>query len=96
VPDSIEQILVERISGPGWVATRGVLGDPAGDLGPEHYEKVEAVMKTLAAEGKVVLWWLTIESGQVRLLAAARPGFQLDKELSERGAWASAQLYQDA
>lgn len=91
--ESIEQEIMERIKSPGWVATRGVLRDPAGELDPTEYARIEAVMKQLAEKGLVTLWRLILQNDETVLLAAARPGYELDKELEQRGAWATAEPY---
>ncbi|MEW6136697.1 MAG: hypothetical protein AB1733_00585 [Thermodesulfobacteriota bacterium] len=87
---SIEELIMERIERPGWVSTRGILLDPAGKLDTEEHRQVEAVMKKLAREGKLLLWKLIIRDKGEELLAAARPDLELDKDLEERGAWAEA------
>ena len=93
--DQIEQTIMERIERPGWIATRGVLQDPTGQQNPEEYAKVEAVMRDLAAQGKVKLWRLIMEQEDAELMAAAKPDLELDKELESRGAWATAKRYDD-
>lgn len=91
---SLEQLIMERIERPGWVSTRGILQDPGGQLDAEEHRRAEAAMKKLAEEGRVTLWRLIIQERDEELLAAARPGFELDKDLEERGAWAKAVRYQ--
>jgi hypothetical protein len=93
--EQIRKIILDRIEQPGWVATRGVLRDPRGQFPPEEITRVEIVMKQLAQEGRVALWTLFIENEGVALLAAARPGLELDKDLEERGAWAKATRYEE-
>jgi hypothetical protein len=93
--EQIEEIILDRINQPGWVATRGVLRDPRGQFPPEEIARVETVMKKLAEEGRVALWRLFIENEGAELLAAARPGLELDKDLEERGAWAKATRYEE-
>lgn len=92
--EQIEAIILDRVAQPGWVATRGVLKDPRGQFPPEEITRIEAVMKKLAQEGRVALWRLFIQNEGVELLAAARPGLELDKDLEERGAWATATRYE--
>ena len=91
---SLEQLIMERIERPGWVSTRGILHDPGAQLDSEEHRKAEAAMRKLAQEGRVTLWRLIIEERNEELLVAARPGFELDKDLEERGAWAKAVRYQ--
>jgi hypothetical protein len=90
---TVEQLVMERIDHPGWVSTRGVLMDPAGVLNSEEHRRAEEAMKNLAERGLVTLWRLIIQDTEEDLLAAARPGFELDKDLEERGAWARAVRY---
>jgi hypothetical protein len=92
--ESLEQLIVDRITTPGWVSTRGILRDPGGESDPEENARAEDAMKKLAAEGRVVLWRLIIRDRGEELLAAARPGFDLDKDLKDRGAWAEAVRYE--
>ena len=88
---AIEEAIMERIGRPGWVTTRGVLPDALGQPEDEDYRMVEEVMKKLAERGLVTLWRLSLETEPVVLLAAARPGLELDKDLEERGAAARAE-----
>ena len=88
-----EQLVMVRIDRPGWVSTRGILMDPAGELDSEEHRRAEEAMKSLAAKGLVTLWRLIIPDTEEELLAAARPGLELDKDLEERGAWARAVRY---
>ena len=89
----LEEAILDRINGPGWVATRGVLRDPSGRSKEEDYARVEEAMKKLAEKGLVTLWRLVLENEPTTLLAAARPGLELDKELERRGAAAKAERY---
>ncbi len=89
---NIEEIIMERITGPGWVATRGVVRDPRAPSSSE-LEEAEQAMKSLAERGLVTLWRLILEQDGSQMMAASRPGMQLDKELEERGAWARAEPY---
>ncbi len=93
--EAIEQQIMERIKSPGWVTTRGILLDPSGSLDSQEHAKIEAAMKKLSQQGLVTLWKLIVENDQKPLLAAAKPGFALDKDLEERGAWARAVPYTD-
>ncbi len=90
---SIEEAIMERINGPGWVTTRGVLKDPSGQSKEEDYTMVEEAMKRLAEKGLLTLWLLKLEYEAAELLAAARPGLELDKDLEQRGAAAKAERY---
>ncbi|MGB6065269.1 MAG: hypothetical protein WBG50_10695 [Desulfomonilaceae bacterium] len=90
---NIEEAIMERINRPGWVTTRGVLPDASGQSTEEDYRMVEEAMKSLAEKGLVTLWRLALENEPVELLAAARPGFELDKDLEQRGAYARAEKY---
>lgn len=94
MPQDFEKLIMERIDHPGWVTTRGVLHDPTGQAEEEDYRAVEVVMKDLAQQGKVTLWRLLLQDGEVELLAAARPHYELDKELKQREAWATAVRYE--
>jgi hypothetical protein len=91
--DSIEREIMERIKSPGWVTSRGLLRDPAGQLDEQEYAQIEAVMKRLGEQGVVVLWRLKLQNEDTELLSVARPGYELDKELEKRGAWAKAAKY---
>jgi hypothetical protein len=91
---NFEQIIVDRLEGPGWVTTRGVLRDPTGQADPEDYAAVQDVMSSLAAQGVVSLWRLTLDNEGAVVLAAARPDLELDKELKRRDASAKAERYQ--
>ncbi|MDQ7783197.1 MAG: hypothetical protein RDU20_09970 [Desulfomonilaceae bacterium] len=93
IDKTIEQLVMERIDRPGWVSTRGILMDPAGDLNSEEHRRAEEVMKDLAQRGLVTLWRLVLQDTEEELLAAARPGFELDRDLEDRGAWARAVKY---
>lgn len=89
----IEKKILERIANPGWVTTRGVLTDPAGQVDSEEYQKVQTTMQSLAGKGMVTLWRLVLEADGSELMAAARPDLELDKDLERRGAWAKAVRY---
>lgn len=89
----IERLVLERIANPGWVTTRGILLDPEGKSSEEKHRQVEEVMKSLADRGLVTLWRLIVHEGQENLMTAARPGIELDKDLQQRGAWATAEPY---
>jgi hypothetical protein len=89
----IEEVIMDRINGPGWVTTRGVLRDPSGQSNEEDYTAVEEAMKKLAEKGLVTLWKLKLEYEDAVLLAAAKPGLELDRDLEERGAAAKAERY---
>jgi hypothetical protein len=89
----IEEVIMDRINMPGWVTTRGVLKDPSGQSDQNEVRSVEETMKRLAAKGLVTLWRLKLEYEDAVLLAAARPGLELDKDLEERGAAAKAERY---
>ena len=91
---TLEELIMERIERPGWVSTRGVLQDPSGAKSEEEHKRAEQAMKDLAAQGRVTLWRLIIHDHNEELLAAARPGLELDKDLEERGAWAQAVPYE--
>jgi hypothetical protein len=91
---SIEELILERIERPGWVSTRGILLDPGGHLDREEHRMAEEAMKSLAKRGLVTLWKLVIRDQGQELLAAARPGLELDKDLEQRGAWARAVKYE--
>ncbi|MBM3301739.1 MAG: hypothetical protein FJY85_17535 [Deltaproteobacteria bacterium] len=91
---SIEELILDRIERPGWVSTRGILLDPGGQRDPEEHRLAEEAMKDLARRGLVALWKLIIHDQEEELLAAARPGFELDKDLEQRGAWARAVRYE--
>ncbi len=91
--EAVEKSIMDRIHFPGWVTTRGILRDPTGDLNTEEHAQIEAAMKSLQEKGLVVLWKLIMDNDEKPLLAAARPGYELDKELEQRGAWARAERY---
>jgi hypothetical protein len=85
----------KRIQVPGWTTTRAILGDPAGSLPEDEHNQVAEVMRKMAAEGEVRLWRVTIQSQSSKLTAAARPDMELDTELSQREAWATAEEIKD-
>lgn len=89
----IEKKILDRIANPGWVTTRGVLTDPAGQADSEEYQMVQTTMQSLADKGVVTLWRLVLEADGVELMTAARPDLELDKDLERRGAWAKAVRY---
>ena len=89
----IEEAIMDRINGPGWVTTRGMLKDPSGQSTEEEVHRVEDAMKRLAEKGLVTLWRLKLEYQDAELLAAARPSLELDKDLEQRGAAAKAERY---
>ncbi|MGB9615787.1 MAG: hypothetical protein ACP5M0_10490 [Desulfomonilaceae bacterium] len=92
--EEIEAEILRRIARPGWVATRGLVTDPADAASSEKESiAIEAVMKAMAARGLVQLWKLVLYDGGDAILAAARPGFKLDEDLEQRGAWARAESY---
>jgi hypothetical protein len=91
--DEIERSIMDRIKEPGWVTTRGILRDPVGELDSEEYRHIEAAMKRLHERGLVSLWKLTVQNDGAVLMTAARPDYQLDTELEERGGWAKAERY---
>jgi hypothetical protein len=91
--ENIKKQIMDRMTNPGWVSIRGILRDPAGAAPAEEVAAVEEVMKLLAQEGAIVLWRLMIHDKDEEMLAAARPGYELDKDLENRGAWAKAVLY---
>ena len=89
--DNTEQEILDRIEIPGWTTTRAVLQDGLDDAPKAAYERIENVMRVMAREGKVCLWRLVYDEGKGELLAAAKTDLDLDKELRERGAWATAE-----
>jgi hypothetical protein len=91
--NNIELEILARIKSPGWVTSRGLLGDPTGQLDEQEYAQIESAMKKLAEQGVVVLWRLKLQNEEAELLTVARPGYELDKELEQRGAWATAVRY---
>ncbi|AFM25570.1 hypothetical protein [Desulfomonile tiedjei] len=90
---SLEDIILDRVNGPGWVATRGVVKDPRSAEASE-IEEAEQAMRNLAKRGLVRLWRLTVEHDGSKMMAAARLDLELDKDLEERGAWARAEPYE--
>jgi L-fucose isomerase-like protein len=93
--EAIEKIILERVEKPGWLTTRAVQRDPRQESFENEVAQIEAVMKRLADKGLVTLWRLILEQEGVELLAAARPGLELDKDLEQRGAWAKAVRYEE-
>ncbi len=89
----IEREIMDRIKSPGWVTSRGLLKDPTGQLDEQEYAQIEEVMKRLGEQGTVVLWRLKLQNEDTELLTVAKPGYELDKELEKRGAWAKAEKY---
>ena len=94
MPQDFQKAIMQRMEQPGWVTTRGILRDPTGQAEAEDYLAVEETMKELAGEGLIVLWRLIVLEDGVEMLAAARPGLELDKDLEQRGAWAKAERYE--
>ncbi|MDD3472645.1 MAG: hypothetical protein PHS86_07675 [Syntrophaceae bacterium] len=92
---TIEKIILERVIVPGWVTTRGVLKDPTGEMADEESKRVELVMKNLADKNQVKLWKLIMQDNGTELMVAARNGFELDKDLEARNAWAKAVPFQE-
>lgn len=88
--DIIEEMILQRIKSPGWTTTRAMQHDPNEDPTPEELSRIEEVMTNLAKQGKVTLWRLVADHLTSELMAAAKPGLELDRELEERGAWAKA------
>jgi hypothetical protein len=88
--DKLEKAILDRVDKPGWVTTRGILLDPAGESAKEEHRRVEEAMKSLAKRGLVTLWRLNIKDQGVEVLAAAKPDLELDKDLERRGAAAVA------
>ncbi len=93
MPHDYEKFILERLAQPGWVTTRGVLRDPTGQADSEDYLAVEEVMKEMAANGVLTLWTLTLEEDGRSVMAAVKPGMELDKELQQRNATAKAERY---
>jgi len=87
----IEKAIMDRIQQPGWVTTRGILRDPAGEAAEEEHREVEEVMRDLARRGLIKLWRLNIKDQGEVIMAAARPDLELDRDLEQRGAWAVAE-----
>jgi hypothetical protein len=94
MPQDYQKAIMQRMEQPGWVTTRGILRDPTGQADPDDYLAVEEIMRELACQGQIVLWRLIVLEDGVEMLAAARPGLELDKDLEERGAWAKAERYE--
>ncbi|MBI5572032.1 MAG: hypothetical protein HY914_18965 [Desulfomonile tiedjei] len=94
MPQDFQKAIMQRMEQPGWVTTRGILRDPTGQADPDDYVAVEETMKELAGLGQIVLWRLIVLDDGVEMLAAARPGLELDKDLEQRGAWAKAERYE--
>ena len=90
---NIEREILDRINSPGWVTSRGLVRDPAAQPDDQEYAQIESVMKRLGEQGIVELWRLKLETEDAELLTVARPGYELDKELEKRGAWAKAEKY---
>lgn len=94
--EEYERLILERINNPGWVTTRGILLDPTGEGAREDHLQVEEAMRNLEERGQVTLWKLILQDHGGELLTAARPGLELDRDLEERGAWATAVRYNPA
>jgi hypothetical protein len=93
MPQDFEKFILDRLTQPGWITTRGVLRDPTGQADPDDYLAVEEVMREMAAKGIVTLWKLTLDEDGKSVMAAVRPGMELDKELEQRNATAKAERY---
>ncbi len=88
--DELELAILERMQIPGWTTTRAVLQDPNDQLPEEDHRRVREAMERLARRGLVTLWRLKLTRQPVEMLAAAKPELELDKDLEQRGAWATA------
>ena len=88
--DRLERTILKKIELAGWTTTRALLDDPSEDPSEEEVRRIEAAMANLSSKGLATLWRLVPESGAGELMAAVRPGFELDKDLEQRGAWATA------
>ena len=88
--ENIEETIVKGLKSPGWTTTRALQQNPNEDPSPEELRKIEEAMMSLARQGKVTLWRLVPDNLESELMATARPGLELDRELEERGAWAKA------
>jgi hypothetical protein len=93
LPSEIEERILQRIDKPGWVATRGLVSEPDDPSAQHEYGIIEDIMKSLAHRGVVELWRISLLDGGQSYLAAARPELKLDKDLEQRGAWATAEKY---
>lgn len=91
--NEIEESILQRIHKPGWVATRGLIGDPDAPSAENECRMIEDVMKSLKNRGLVELWLIRVLDGNESYLAAAHPDLKLDEDLEKRGAWATADRY---
>ncbi len=89
----VEQSVLEKIQAPGWTTPRAVVRTQTGDITQEDIRRVEEVMVAMARAGLVELWRLTLHADKSQMMAAAKPGFDLAKELKDRQAWADAERY---
>jgi hypothetical protein len=90
VDDRLEHTILKKMELAGWTTTRALLDDPSEDPSEEEVRRIESAMANLSNKGLVTLWRLVPDSGAGELMAAVRPGFELDKDLEQRGAWAKA------
>jgi hypothetical protein len=88
--DKLVQDILEKVEKAGWAATRAFLQVPAGDPSQEEIAVIEDAMRSLAKEGKVTLWRLVYTHEPFEFMVAAKPDMELDKELEQREAWATA------
>ena len=88
--EDVTEAILDKIAHAGWAASRALLKNPLEEPTPEEVDTIEQAMKALAREGRVSLWRLEYKHEPLEFMAAARPDLQLDKELEERGAWATA------
>lgn len=92
--DRLESTILKKIELAGWTTTRALLSEPSEEPSDEEVRRIEAAMANLANKGLATLWRLVPGSGAGELMAAVRPGFELDKDLEQRGAWATADRLQ--
>lgn len=88
--ENLESVILKKLEYTGWTTTRAVVLEAGEEPSAEDLQAAESVMREMAKKGSVTIWTLVPSSGAKELIAAAKPGLELDRELEERGAWATA------
>lgn len=92
---AMHDLILDKIARTGWTGVRGVAQLHGGEAAQSEIKEIEAVMKDLQRQGKVSVWKLTLHADGSQMMAAAKPGFDLGKELETRQAWADAAPWEE-
>lgn len=88
--ENLEAVILKRLEYTGWTTTRAVVLGSGDEPSEEDLQAAEIVMRQMAKKGLISIWKLVPTTGASELMAAAKPDLELDKELEQRGAWATA------